>query len=252
MSAAIQSLWIGGPLSKLEQLSIRSFLANGHDYHLYVYDDVDSVPSGAVLMHADEIVPRDRVFRYPKHDSVAGFANAFRYKLLAERGGWWVDTDLICLKPFALAHDMVLASERIEAQTFLCNAVIKAPAGSPVMNWNWKVCEMKDPSKLRWGETGSQLMTAAVKRFELQKFIQSEEVFCPVGYRDWKRLIDPDLELGFSRSTLAVHFWNEMWRRDEQDKNADYSPACLYERLKRHYPEKEQPAGRLESSIRGT
>ncbi len=34
-----QSLWIGAELSAMEQLSIRSFLANGHEFHLYTYQE---------------------------------------------------------------------------------------------------------------------------------------------------------------------------------------------------------------------
>ena len=40
MKQIIQGLWIGSELSMMEQLSIASFLKNGHDYHLYVYGDV--------------------------------------------------------------------------------------------------------------------------------------------------------------------------------------------------------------------
>ena len=29
--------------------------------------------------------------------SVAGFSNLFRYELLRRDGGWWVDTDVLCL-----------------------------------------------------------------------------------------------------------------------------------------------------------
>ena len=42
----IQSFWVGEPLSKLEQLCIQSFLDNGHEFHLYVYDDVQGIPEG--------------------------------------------------------------------------------------------------------------------------------------------------------------------------------------------------------------
>ncbi len=40
MDPVIHSLWIGTQLSTMEQLSISSFLKNGHRFHLYVYDDV--------------------------------------------------------------------------------------------------------------------------------------------------------------------------------------------------------------------
>jgi len=33
----------------------------------------------------------------------------------------------------------------------------------------------------------------------------------------------------------AVHFYNEIWRRNFLDKNADYDPLSLFERLKAHY-----------------
>src|ERR1043166_3453429 len=112
MNEVIQGLWIGPELSVMEQLSIASFLQNGHEYHLYVYDAVKNVPPRAVIRNANEILPTPRVFQYKHQASCAGFANFLRYKLLLERGGWWVDTDVVCLKPFDFADEYVFASER--------------------------------------------------------------------------------------------------------------------------------------------
>ena len=42
----IRSLWIGDVLPDTAILSINSFLKNGHEFHLYVYDDVKNVPDG--------------------------------------------------------------------------------------------------------------------------------------------------------------------------------------------------------------
>ena len=44
----IQGLWIGTDLSIMERLSITSFLQQGHDYHLYVYDELPNVPAGTL------------------------------------------------------------------------------------------------------------------------------------------------------------------------------------------------------------
>lgn len=85
LNKTIQGLWIGPELSVMEQLSISSFLLNGHDYHLYVYDDVKNIPFGAVVMDANEILASSRIFQYKRSPSYAGFANSFRYKLLLER-----------------------------------------------------------------------------------------------------------------------------------------------------------------------
>ena len=48
-SNIIQSLWIGNNLSDMEQLCIQSFLDNGHEYHLYVYEPIQNIPHGSLL-----------------------------------------------------------------------------------------------------------------------------------------------------------------------------------------------------------
>ena len=88
MSRVIQSLWVGGRLSTMEQLCIRSFQAHGHEFVLYVYEATDGVPPGTVVMDANDIIPASRIFTYREHSTYAGFANFFRYKLLLEKGGW--------------------------------------------------------------------------------------------------------------------------------------------------------------------
>jgi hypothetical protein len=65
----------------MEQLSISSFTLNGHDYHLYVYDDLKYLPAGTVVMDASEILPPSSIFQYKSRPSYAGFANFFRYKI---------------------------------------------------------------------------------------------------------------------------------------------------------------------------
>src|SRR5229473_6890984 len=114
----------------MEELSIRSFLAHGHEYHLYTYGPVKNVPGGAVLKDANEIIPSARLFTYREHDTYSGFSNYFRYRLLLEKGGWWVDTDLVCLKPFDFVEDYVFSSEQACGQQFINCGAIRAPAGS--------------------------------------------------------------------------------------------------------------------------
>ena len=110
MSHIIQSLWIGEPLSKLEQLSIKSFIDNGHEYHLYVYDNIGNIPNGTIVKNANEILNKSEIFYY-KNGSVSAFSNLFRFTLLYKKGGYWVDTDLICTKPFLFEQDFVISCE---------------------------------------------------------------------------------------------------------------------------------------------
>ena len=57
----------------------------------------------------------------------SGFSNFFRYKLLLERGGWWVDADMVCLRPFAFDKEHVFASEVSKGVTCVSSGAIRAP-----------------------------------------------------------------------------------------------------------------------------
>lgn len=232
---AAQGLWIGAELSVMEQLSISSFLRNGHEYHLYVYGEVAHVPEGTVLKDGNEILPASEIFQYRNRKSYAAFSNFFRYKLLWERGGWWVDMDIVCLKPFDCAEDYVFASEMARAQQVVSSGVIKTPAASPPMSDAWQTCRAKNPELLVWGEVGPKLLGEVVERFSLNRYVKRPEVFSPLGYKEWREVLEPGRAREFAEDTLAIHLWNEMWRRNGQDKNHPYDPECLYERLKRKY-----------------
>src|SRR5262245_2041 len=96
----IEMFWHGAALSRLEQLSMRSFLANGHAVRLHVYREPANLPAGVELADAGSTLPAEAIFVHEKTGSVASFADWFRYKLLWERGGLWADTDVVCLRPW--------------------------------------------------------------------------------------------------------------------------------------------------------
>ena len=232
----IQGLWIGAELSLMEQLSISSFLLNGHDYHLYIYDEPKHIPVGTVIMDASEILPASQIFQYKDRPSYAGFSNFFRYKLLLERGGWWADTDTVCLKPFDFSDEYVFSSEiNHKGREVVNSGAIKAPVGSVLMEYLWEVCQTKNTASLLWGDIGPKLMAKAVEKFGLERCMTTYKTFCPIDWHKWQKLIQPRFELLFDERTYAVHLWNEMWRLASQDKNAEYHPTCLYEKLKRTY-----------------
>ena len=80
MSDIIQSLWIGGELSLMEQLSAKSFIDHGHEYHLYTYGDVKNIPEGVIVKDGNEILPESEIFRY-ENGSVSAFSNYFRFMI---------------------------------------------------------------------------------------------------------------------------------------------------------------------------
>jgi hypothetical protein len=231
----VQGLWIGSDLSAMEQLSIASFLRNGHEYHLYGYDNLGNVPPGTIVKDGREILPASMIFQYKEHKSYSAFSNFFRYKLLLERGGWWVDTDLVCLKPFDFAEEYVFSSEKAVDREFINSGAIKAPPASQPVAYAWESCQRANPGELMWGEVGPKLMAAAVREFSLEPYVKSYEVFCPIGYSEWLTILEPNCIRQFPEATHAVHLWNEFWRRNGRDKNRRYHPACLYEQLRQRY-----------------
>jgi hypothetical protein len=228
-------LWIGPRISRLEQLSMSSFVRNGHDVHLYVYDELDDVPRGVMVRDASEILPPSRIFKYAETDSYAGFADFFRYKLLLDRGGWYVDADLVCLRPLNFEAAYVFAMEFNNPHPLPNANVIKAPRASYIMRRAWRACQQSNPETLRWGDVGTRLISCELKVAGLQRYLREPIVFNPLPYWDWEKVLDPSTVFRFSPSTVAIHLWNEMWRRSGQDKDADYHRDSLYEELKRRY-----------------
>jgi Glycosyltransferase sugar-binding region containing DXD motif len=231
----IQGLWIGDALSIMERLSIASFLANGHAFHLFVYSDVKDVPAGTVVRDANEILPASSIFRYRDNGSYAGFSNFFRYELLWKCGGWWVDLDTICLRPFRFAGDYVIGSELYAGGTHPISGVLKAPPRSPLMRYLTEVCRGKDVETLKWGETGPKLVADGIARFSLEEYVQPTETFCPLAWHRWEEVLKPSASIALEPPVRAIHLWNDLWRRHGKDKGAAYHPDCLYEKLKTRY-----------------
>jgi len=52
------------------------------------------------VIDGNQIIPEHEAFTYkngPGSGSYSAFSNLFRYKLLAQKGGWWIDMDMVCL-----------------------------------------------------------------------------------------------------------------------------------------------------------
>ena len=260
----IQGLWLGEPLSTLERLCMKSFMANGHEFHLYAYEELQGIPKGVVVKDANEIVPKERIkeFRW-----FAGFSDFFRYSLLAKKGGWYVDMDVICLRPFDFPSEYVFASSGCmdykndyvplpledryvyKPGHFVGDAFLKAPANSELMLYCCRAIE-EDPRKgmenIPYDELGPRLFKKAVLKFGLERHIQVPIVFDPVSHDQIHRVIDPTASWDL-RGSYAAHFSGSRWEHGSNlgtigsaglmpnDKHPD---ACLYEHLQNKYGDK--------------
>lgn len=222
----------------MQELSIASFLRTGHDYHLFSYDTPENVPPGTTVRDARDILPPDSVFFYRDgfgKGSYSAFSNLFRYQLLFDHGGWWVDTDVICLKPLDDSGDYVLASEHND--DFTVNAttcVIRSPKGAPYLDYCVQVCREVNKDNVRWGEIGPDLFDRAVQQFGLQRHMSPVAAFNPINWFAVGDLLAPNFDLARVAGSYAVHLYHQMWKHEGLDPEA--APAdSLYGWLRQRY-----------------
>ncbi|WP_343538731.1 glycosyltransferase [Sphingobacterium thalpophilum] len=235
MKDKIQSFWFGGTLSTMERLSILSFLKNGHSVDIYSYDNIIGLPEGANQVDANQILEKDKIF-FDSSGGIAAFSDWFRYKLLYDRGGWWIDMDVICLQPFDISDDFCFATENYSSnyETGITCCVIKSQAKAKFLEIILDhINSFKTYKNIEWGQFGPKLIHAALMQFECGQYIQPVEAFCPVDWTEMKSLVEEQRELPIN--SLAIHMWNNLWRINNMDKDGSYHPHTIYERLKSRY-----------------
>ena len=227
----IQSLWIGNPFSNIEKLCVQSFIDHGHEFHLYTYADIGGVPNKAVIKDANEILPESEIF-YDKRGSVTGFSDWFRYALLQNHGGFWVDMDMICIRPFNFTDEIVLNGAGGDST----NSVLKFPKGNSFIALLEKHCrEFQNPENSNFGSVGGPtVLDKFVKQHHMQKYIKPHTYFLPFPFEKWHTAFD-NTYAGcpmIYQTTHSVHLFNEMLRLYGFDKNANFDSDSLFEQLK--------------------
>lgn len=246
----IVSFW-HGPLSWLERLCVTSFVARGHPFHLYSYDDVEGLPKGAERRDAAEIMPQSEMFFYKGKHTPAVFADLFRLKLMQQQAGLWADCDVYCVKPFAGLGDYVFGYEispDAKGQGgSVNNAIFQCPPDAPLLQ---KLLDIFDPEKagqklpwlppmrraeialrralgqkiapadIQFGATGPFPLTWNVNKLGLIDRVQPQEVFYPVTYKAIPELMreGSDIAGHVTDRTLGVHIWrSQLTRRGRAD-----------------------------------
>lgn len=253
----IQVLWVRGPLSRLELLSVRSFLAHGHPVHFYTYEPPANLPRGVILRDANEIVPAALAPRQASAPfaggSLGAFSDFFRYRLLDALGGWWSDLDVVCLRPWRFTEAALTASSDELGFGRKANGyVLRFPPRHPVIKACAEALAGADLATLGIDRTGPLLLNRVLHEQRQTGLMQPPTVFGPVPWNAsfqlvrsfWQRcslgelkqrLRRPHLSARFTAATVGLHLWNETWRHAGRAKDALYPRTSLYERLQRRY-----------------
>jgi hypothetical protein len=245
--------WAYGELSRLEQLSLISFLKQGYEVNLWTYGDMPNAPKGVFVQDAREILPENTVF-LNQRGSYASFSDLFSYAVLVKIGGLYADTDVIALKSAAeLPSTPFIVSERSNQKKNLKTAIGMLLNITDNLFLNVNVIYNPNPQEgnlidlayayslrfpkqnIKWSEIGPKLLNAITKIYPAHGFeIMSPSFANPINYSDCpKDLLTPGINL--PKSAFFLHCYNDRWRKSGIDKNIDYPKDSLMYRLEKFY-----------------
>ncbi len=209
-------MWVGATLSRMELLTLHSFVDHGHEFQLWSYDDLSQLklPQGVVLRDAAQIIPRRKVFAKAARDRETGvgqgsfgapFSDLFRYKLLLELGGIWVDMDVTCLRPFDFPKEYAFRPHRLG----VVGSVLKSPQGSPLLKAAYQETAASVDRHSDY-LMPNRILSAHAKRLDLLGYVVKDMT----NVDDWFRYILPMYEgpAAPSNAWYGIHWINEMWR----------------------------------------
>ena len=212
--STIKTFWQGDVIGPYQLMNLKSFADRGHHVEVFSYNLNLNVPDWIAVKDAAEILPRERVLQ-PLLEG-GGFAihsNLFRYALLHQRGGWWVDPDVLLLKPDLPADDIFLAAP--DAFGLVSTGALKFPHGHPLLADALAETALLGDSLEGWNRSGAQLLTMLAAKHELTQ-LRSSNPLGPVSWFDVARLFDPSQADELRERCRAfdfLHLHDGVWRR---------------------------------------
>ncbi len=205
--AHFHTFFQGPALGVTERACLASFIAHGHALRLYTYDPIE-VPAGVQRSDASAVIPkaeRDAFFAMAP-DRVSQFSNGFRFRMLQD-GGWWVDTDVLCLSADVPDDEIVLGWE---TEATIGSAVMRFPPKHPVIAaaGEFWAANRHVPT---WGHTGPRLVTRLVRELGFTDRVAPLKSLYPIGWDDALAPFDPGRReevAALTKGRPFLHLWN--------------------------------------------
>jgi len=206
----VNTFWDGRDLSPIECACLRSFIERGIRVRVFAYRDL-AVPRGIQVEDANDIIASNGLFLF--EGSPSAFTNIFRYKLLLEHGGWWVDTDVL-----------ILAARLPKCRYFwawqdcsqINGAVLKFPRGDPICEKLLNLSLERSPNLERWGQLGPDLLTEVLSENGLRNHAVNTQLVYPIHWLETHYLWFPEFS-EFVRKRISesyfLHLWNSMFSK---------------------------------------
>ena len=218
------SLWVGGQLTKVQEVSLASFIYYGHSLTLFVYDDAIIVPHGVAKADARVILPETSLFLV--EGSYSAFSDVFRYNMIDKTSLAWVDADTICLSNDWNFSDEIFAGKEYSvdgSDELVVGGVLSLKPDSEILNYMISRSTNTDKTTMQWADIGPKLVTEAFNKFSYLHYAYPPNVFCGIKFTDWYDLWDPsklrDI-LNLYNTSKSISVYNQMLTRNGIDKNS--------------------------------
>lgn len=233
----IAALWIGGDLSFLEQLCLKSFLDAGHHLKLFTYEPVGNAPAGVEMADARTVLPQENFLRNTRTNSPALHSDLFRYHLLARHDRTiWADTDAYCVRRFTTPNGHFHAWE---SDRGINGGVLGLPRDSATLAAlldftadEYAIPEWFPPAKqaelaaakqagrpvsagdMPWGVWGPHALTHYLKKTGEVRFSMPRVALYPFHYEDRRLMLRPGVRMAdyVTEDSYSIHFYGRRMR----------------------------------------
>lgn len=203
----------------------------------------EKLPDGVLWKDANEIIPVQQVYSRKFADPQYGvglnsfgspFSDLFRYKLLYEKGGWWVDMDVTCLQPFEFTDAYVFRSHPLLP---MIGNVMKAPKGSALMKATYEEVKASCNENTKDWLLPNKILNEHIKNMQMEQYIRTD-----FGVNDWWPSVEPFLAQNkqFPKGWFCIHWMNEVWKTRKVSKHQAVKATAYQELLKKYNISHEQ------------
>ena len=255
----VQGFW-QGPLGTMERMCLTSYVRMGHTFDLYMYratteqeDEWVSRLGGFLnICYADRIVPESVLSTFP---SPSLFSDYFRYALLKAKGGWWVDMDTVCLRPFDdIEDEYVFARDNID-HFYVSGCFLRALADSPMISECLTITSnipQAERDSLGHMDIGPKLLQRQVIAYGMEKYVAEPYTFDPIPYTRITQIVQPGYTIPLEIDMLrhqphAIHLRQSIWNEGPNSCagilpsgakimiDGEYPEDCLWNILKKRF-----------------
>jgi hypothetical protein len=211
----IRTFWHGDAIGPYQLLCLRSFADRGHRVEVFAYSEALDAPDWISVRKAGEILPPERVLRPLGSDGrFAIHANRFRYALLHQLGGWWIDPDVLLLKPELPQDEIFLGGP--DAFGLVPVGALKFPAGHPILEEALRQTELLGDTLDEWDKSGAPLFTSLLDRELSVPGFRSRAPLGPLSWFEVPDLFNPARADELNRKCNDFYFLtlhDDVWRR---------------------------------------